>query len=161
MDVGSNPQYVTITADGAYAYVTNYGNNTVSVINTASDTISATINVGSYPNGVAVTPNGEYAYVANYGSGTVSVISTASNTVTVTVTVGSNPWDVAIASNGEYAYVANYGSGTVSVISTATTASPTPKVPEFSNVALVSVAIAIATLCTIALTARTRKRLQE
>ena len=64
---------------------------------------------------------------------------------------------------GNYVFVTNAGSDTVSVISTVTTASPTPKVPEFSNVALVSVSVAIAvvTLCAIALTARTRKRLQK
>jgi len=112
---------------------------------------------------VVVTPNGEYAYVANYGSGTVSVISTASNTVTATVTVGSKPTGVAVAPNGGYAYVTNAGGTTVSVIGTATTASPTPKVPEFSDVVLVSVAVAIAvvTLCAIAFTARTRKRLRD
>jgi len=87
----------------------------------------------------------------------------AVNTVTATVTVGSKPTGVAVAPNGGYAYVTNAGGTTVSVIGTATTASPTPKVPEFSDVALVSVAVAIAvvTLCAIAFTARTRKRLRD
>jgi hypothetical protein len=49
------------------------------------------------------------------------------------------------------------------VISIETTASPSPTVPEFSNVALVSVAVAVAivTFSMIALTARKRKPLRE
>ena len=56
---------VAVTPNGAYAYVTNYGSDTVSVISTATNTVTATITVGSYPLGVAVTPNGAYAYVTN------------------------------------------------------------------------------------------------
>src|ERR1044072_2664410 len=69
-------------------YVTNSGNNTVSVIDTATNTVVATIPVGS-PQGIAVTPNGAFAYVANADSNTVSVISAASNTVVATVAVGN------------------------------------------------------------------------
>jgi YVTN family beta-propeller protein len=70
---------VAITPNGAYAYVTNngIGSDSVSVISTATNTVTATVTVGSYPWGVAITPNGEYAYATNYGSDTVSVISTA------------------------------------------------------------------------------------
>ncbi|MGD0646121.1 MAG: beta-propeller fold lactonase family protein [Candidatus Bathyarchaeia archaeon] len=80
--VGSNPEGVAITPNGAYAYVTNGGGDKVSVISTTTNTVTATVTVGSSPEGVAVTPNGAYAYVTNEVSGTVSVISTTTNTVT-------------------------------------------------------------------------------
>ena len=57
-----------MTPNGAYAYVTNFGIGTVSVINTATNTVTATVTVESGPFGVAVTPNGTYAYVTNSGS---------------------------------------------------------------------------------------------
>ncbi len=76
--VGSGPEGVAITPNGQYAYVTNEGGTTVSVISTASNAVTATVNVGSKPTGVAITPNGEYAYVTNAGGTTVSVISTSS-----------------------------------------------------------------------------------
>jgi YVTN family beta-propeller protein len=63
----------------------------LSVIATASNTVTARIAVGSRPEGVAVTPDGSKVYVANEGSGSVSVIATASNTVTATIAVGSGP----------------------------------------------------------------------
>ncbi len=66
---------MAITPDGAYVYVTNeFGGNKVSVINTSSNTVVATVSVGNNPMDVAVTPDGAYAYVANSGDGTVSVI---------------------------------------------------------------------------------------
>jgi YVTN family beta-propeller protein len=118
--VGSTPQSVAVTPNGDYVYTANFGAATVSVISTATDTVTATIPVETGPFGVAVTPNGNYVYVANSGSGTVSVISTATNRVTATITGLSEPLGVAVTPNGAYAYVTNDGSGTVSVISTAT-----------------------------------------
>lgn len=58
-----------------FAYITNRNSNTVSVIDTATNTVTATVNVGSYPIGVAVNPAGTLVYVANSESHTVSVLS--------------------------------------------------------------------------------------
>jgi YVTN family beta-propeller protein len=68
---------VAITPDGKYAYVANNHGTTVSVINTATNTvIGPPIAVGNSPVGVAVTPNGKYVFVTNNSDNTVSVIST-------------------------------------------------------------------------------------
>ena len=116
--------FVGLAAPAAWAapqaYVANEGSGTVSVIDTANDTVGATVTVGSYPIGVAVSPDGSRVYVANQNSKTVSVIDTANDTVGATVTVGSNPAGVAVSPDGSRVYVANAGSGTVSVIDTAT-----------------------------------------
>jgi YVTN family beta-propeller protein len=109
------------------AYVTNYvatidGSNlpasAVSVIDSASNTLVATIPVGQFPNGVAITPDGNHAYVANQGDHTVSVIDTARNKVVATISVGVAPVGVA-TSHQSLAYVTNLGDNTVSVIDTA------------------------------------------
>ena len=73
------------------AYITNFNGDNVSVIDTATNTVIATITVGDQPVGVAVNPAGTLVYVANFSSNTVSVIDAATNTVTATVTVGTNP----------------------------------------------------------------------
>src|SRR5260370_2844623 len=73
------------------AYITNQRSNTVTVIDTAANTISATIPVGVTPFGVAVSPNGSKVYVTNAFSNTVSVIDTATNTVIATIPVGITP----------------------------------------------------------------------
>src|SRR5688572_19976396 len=53
-----------------FAYVTNQDSNTVSVIDTASNTVTATVPVGSTPSSVAITPDGAGAYVTNTNSTT-------------------------------------------------------------------------------------------
>jgi YVTN family beta-propeller protein len=102
------------------AYITNGDSNDVSVINTATDTVIATIRVGKFPQGVAVGPDGK-AYVANESSDTVSVIETATNTVIATIHVGIEPVGVAVSSDGSTVYVTDFGfrSKSVSVINTA------------------------------------------
>src|SRR5262249_2472268 len=69
----------------------NFASNTVSVIDTATNKVTATIAVDNGPVGVAVHPAGTRVYVVNSGSDTVSVIDTATNTVTATIPVGLNP----------------------------------------------------------------------
>ena len=63
------------------AYITDLGASAVSVIDTATDTVSATIPVGLGPFGVAVSPDGSKVYITNQNSNTVSVIDTATNIV--------------------------------------------------------------------------------
>ncbi len=76
--------------DGKKVYVANQDDNTVSVIDAATNIrpaiTTATVNVGSSPDEVAVTPDGKKVYVTNSDSNTTSVIDTATNTVTATVT---------------------------------------------------------------------------
>ncbi|HEX3482822.1 MAG TPA: beta-propeller fold lactonase family protein [Kofleriaceae bacterium] len=102
------------------AYVANENSGTVSVIDTASNTITASIAVGSVPASVALTPNRAFLYVANAGDSTVSVVDTATNTVATTVPVGNTPLALAITPDGAFVYVANVRGNSVSVIDTAT-----------------------------------------
>ena len=78
--MGKGPARVAITPNGKRAYVTDFvggQGDTVSVITTATGTVSAPITVGKAPVGVAITPDGKRAYVPNSADGTVSVIRTA------------------------------------------------------------------------------------
>ena len=105
-----------------FAYITNQNSNNVSVIDTATNTVVATIPVGSGPVGVAVNPSGTRLYVTNRGSGNISVIDTSTNAVVATIPVGSGPVGVAVNPSGTRLYAANFSSNTVSVIDTSTNA---------------------------------------
>ena len=132
------PQSVAITPDGKRAYVTGSISDTVSVIDTISNTLETAglpILVGSFPTGVAITPDGNFAYVANLFDNSVSVICTdptsarcAYNTVVATITagIGASPVAVATTPQGAEAYVTNAGSNTVSVICTDSTSVSCP-----------------------------------
>lgn len=106
------------------AYITNSSDNTVSVINTATNTVTKTIpvGVGTQPFGVAVTSDGTTAYVTDGTSPFgVAVINTATNSVTATISVISlPPIGVAVTPDGSKAYVTYDVSNIVSVIDTAT-----------------------------------------
>lgn len=65
----------------AFAYVANYNSNNVSVINTATNAVVATVPVGITPEGIAITPDSTRVYVTNIHSADVSVIDTATSTV--------------------------------------------------------------------------------
>ena len=119
--VGQFPEGVAITTEGFHpyedddrrhqplAYVTNFFENTVSVIDTASNTVVTTIPVGGEPFGVAFTRDencphehddpchSPLAYVTNDRLDTVSVIDTARNTVVATIPVGIGPEGAAFA----------------------------------------------------------------
>ena len=106
------------------AYVANSVDNTVSVINTATNTVIATVPVGLGPIGVAITPDGTRVYVTNSLSDDVSVIETTGNTVIATVSVvdlsgNRGPLGVAITPDGRRAYVTNSVGDVVTVIDTA------------------------------------------
>jgi YVTN family beta-propeller protein len=55
--------------------VTNRTDNTVSVINGRTDTVTATIPVGSFPVEVAADPRTNATYVTNQFDNTVSVLA--------------------------------------------------------------------------------------
>ncbi len=122
--VGTTILALLLLAGGAgaapFAYITNSGSNNVSVIDTATNTVVASVTVGSIPGGVAVNPAGTRVYVANRGSGTVSVIDTATNTVNTTVNLGGTPSRVAVNPAGTRVYVTNGDNNNVSVIDTTT-----------------------------------------
>ena len=103
------------------AYVTNSGEGTVSVIDTATKKVTAKVQQVDYTCwGVAVNPAGTKVYVANQLSTNVSVIDTNTNRVTAAVKAGNSPYEVAFTPDGTKAYVTNSGDGTVSVINTTT-----------------------------------------
>src|SRR6266851_4089505 len=61
------PVWVAITPDGTRAYVMDLGDNTASVLDTATNAVVATIPVGKAPFGVAITPA---SHVVTFASGT-------------------------------------------------------------------------------------------
>lgn len=103
-----------------FAYISSLSTNTVFVLDTATNTVTATVPVGLSPRGVAVHPTGSTVYVANDRSSTISVVSTVTNSVVATVIVGAGPEGVAVHPRGTSVYVTNRHGDNVSVVDTET-----------------------------------------
>jgi len=99
-----------------YAWVTNSGGNSVTVLDLVHMQTAATIAVGDDPTDVAVSPTRDEVYVVNTGSGSVSVIDAVTNKVAATIGVHREPESISVAASGARAYVANAGSNNVSVV---------------------------------------------
>ena len=134
--VGVSPAEMAVSPDRKSVYVANTGSDTVSVLNTADNTVARTIALprGSRPIGVAVSPSGRYLYTADGGANRVSVLDTGAKRVVASVRVGVQPLSVAVAPDGKAVYTANSGSGDVSVIDARTNrvvrASPAGRFPS-------------------------------
>jgi YVTN family beta-propeller protein len=95
--------------------------NTVKVVDTASNMVVATVVGVPGAFGVAVNSTGTRVYTANVApANSVSVIDTSTNTVIATVPVGGDPEGIAVTPDGSKVYVASSESNTVSVINAST-----------------------------------------
>jgi YVTN family beta-propeller protein len=72
--VGQGPTWVAVDPGTHTVYVTNQGDNTVSVIDPSTRTVTATMPTGMAPQNVAVDPGAHTVYVPDNGDNTVSVI---------------------------------------------------------------------------------------
>jgi YVTN family beta-propeller protein len=110
------------------AYVANAGSNSVSVIDTATNTVTATIPLASSPAPVVASPDGSRVYVGDSTfdfvngcpcpSGTVYVIDTSTNTVVRTIPLanGEDAARLAITPDGKTLYGSADTTGDVIVI---------------------------------------------
>jgi YVTN family beta-propeller protein len=72
---GDLPRGLQLSPDGKHAYSTSFGDGTISVVDTITNSITATLDVLSHPESVAVSADGERVYVGDYWSRAVAVIS--------------------------------------------------------------------------------------
>lgn len=103
-----------------YAYVTNGGSGTVTVLDVVNVRIDRELRVGQDPVAVAASPTRNEVYVVNSGApggqGSLSVINAERNTVAATIPLHRQPVSIDVDPKGQLAYVANSGSNSVSVI---------------------------------------------
>lgn len=130
-DLGAQPEAVACTPDGELILVTNFGSNTVSIIDEpmlqrhiAQRRLSGSLQsaelstagmltqvpVGVAPNALAITDTSDTAYVTNYGSRSVTVVDVIGAKAVKSVTVGDLPNDVALSPDGRLAFVTKFGS---------------------------------------------------
>ena len=103
-----------------YAYVTNGGSGTVTVLDVVNVRLDREVRVGQNPMAVAASPTRAEVYVVNAGVagglGSISVIDAEKNAVAATIALHQKPVSIDLDAAGTLAYVANSESNSISVI---------------------------------------------
>ena len=120
VDIGAHPAHVVADREGARAFATNSGDNTVSVIDLATGSIIKAIATGDYPHGLRMSPDGTIVCIANVNDGSVSVIDTATLAEADRIAVGGGPVQVGFTPDGAHLYVSLRDENKVGVIDTVT-----------------------------------------
>ncbi|HEY7183618.1 MAG TPA: bifunctional YncE family protein/alkaline phosphatase family protein, partial [Blastocatellia bacterium] len=119
--VGYRPYAAALAPNGKQLAVSNWGDESVSLLDAKTLKEESRVKVGSHPNDLAFAKDGRL-FVANAGSNSVSVISGGHVTETIKTSfdpkapVGSTPASLAIANDGKRLYVANADNNDVAVI---------------------------------------------
>jgi len=102
------------------AYVGNFKDDTVSVIDVRAGAVTKTVPVAAGPHGMAVSSDGATVYVTGDNSSSMSVVDTATDTVKATIDVGKSPHGLALTPDGRLLLVGVYGDDRVIMFDTAT-----------------------------------------
>jgi uncharacterized protein len=114
-----NPHAVVVNPKTNKVYAVNTGNNTVTVMNGSTNSIT-TVGVGTGPMAISINSVTNKIYVGNSGSGTVSVIDGATDAVSATVEVGALPYVVAVNPVTNKIYISKTFNNAMTVIDGAT-----------------------------------------
>jgi YVTN family beta-propeller protein len=118
------PYTVEFSKDGKTAHVSNWGQDSVSVIDAASGRLRGSVKVGTHPSALTLNPIRNELYVAVTDGDAVAVVNPATNRVTRTFSVspypgarvGAQPNAFAVSPDGATLYAANAGNNDLDVI---------------------------------------------
>ena len=124
---GTLPYAVAVTANGEKAYVSNWGDRTLTVLRVAPSAGLAplsTVTVGLHPGALAVDPVRPRLYVANTDDDSISVVDTVSDRVVGTISLapypgapeGSIPDGLAVSPDGLRLFISNAGNNDIAVV---------------------------------------------
>ncbi len=118
--VGNEPRGLAVDSPRQRLYVANYGSNSLSVIDSHTNTVLQTIGGLAAATGVGHDPGRNVIWVTNYSTNQVTPIQANADatdfTVLPAVDVEEGPWGVAYDPVHDYVYVANSLSNSVTVI---------------------------------------------
>ncbi len=121
LPMGNNTAGIGIDIVMQRAFVSNYDDGTVSVVNVNNLTVLGTVPVGTHPRRLIVNSATNRLYVVNDNApGSVTVVDTTTNGVVTTIPVGNNPRTLDADFGVREVYVTNHTGNSVSIIDTLT-----------------------------------------
>ena len=119
ISVGSDPEQMSVSADGQRLYVSNEDVGTASILNIASGKVERIIPVHKEPEGVTTSPDGKTFVVTCESDGEIFVIDAAAGKALAHFNVGGRPRTVDFLPDGTRAFIPSESAGQVHVIDTA------------------------------------------
>jgi YVTN family beta-propeller protein len=116
--VGKFPAILLATPDGSKLYTANWGDDSISAIDAATEQVTA-IPLDSKPWVEAMSPDGQFLYVG-LGSGEIGVVSTENDTIVRTLPSASLPASIIVSPDSETLYVAHIGNSELEAVSART-----------------------------------------
>lgn len=110
---GPRPVDVAFNPVNENLYVANLAGDSVTVIDTTTETVSATLSVGSGPLAVGINPVNGDIYVANSGDNSVTVFDQGDNLITTIAGVGNRPISITYNPANDLMYVVGNDSNQV------------------------------------------------
>jgi len=115
--VGKGPEGIDISPDGKEVWAGNSGGGTVSIIDTATNKVVATLEVGTkHSNRVKFTPDGKLTLISDLGSGELVVVDVSLRRVVKRLKLGTSTEGILIVPDGSKAFVAVSGDDKVAVV---------------------------------------------
>ncbi|MBG1265445.1 hypothetical protein F8S12_02905 [Nostoc sp. WHI] len=113
--VGGQPNNILLSADESLLFVANGNSDSVSVIDTNSNSVVKTISLsrpsdkykGANPNSLALSPDERTLYVTLGGENAVAVVNLQSSQVSGRIPTGWYPNSVSVSQDGQKLYVVN------------------------------------------------------
>ncbi|MGH7546120.1 MAG: YncE family protein [Gemmatimonadota bacterium] len=116
---GRSPHEIAVTPEGRWAFVANYGESSLTVVDVRAMRADGRVDLGphSRPHGIVVAPDGRTVWVTTEGSRHVVAVDVATRRVARAIETGQQVTHMlALASSRGKLYTANLGSGTATVI---------------------------------------------
>jgi len=111
------PAGLSVSPNGAYLYVANNLDHSVSKINLASQKIVQTVSVGKNPYTAYLTKDGKSLYVSNWGESSITLLNPETLEVEKNISTGLHPNAIAENPVSGDVYVSNSDDDSISVIS--------------------------------------------
>lgn len=111
IEVGGAPAWITIHPDGSKVYTLNFTTDDITVVETETFTVEATIDTGTGSQAIIANcaPDGGKLWVTNHGTAELIAIDTKTNEIVQTIELDGRPVGVEFNEDGSRIYVTDFG----------------------------------------------------
>ena len=124
LDVGKDPEQLTLKPDGGEIFVSNLASDSISEISTQTNEVGSTFAIGDRPAHGLVSEDGSALWISNSGADSLSLYSIADGKFISSLRLGNGPDALAFSADEHLLLAADTRSGDIAIIRTASKLGP-------------------------------------